>query len=209
MNRSLLCLALCLFSSFAWAAEDDLAPAAETELDPAVDEGLATLRGGLLESFNKGDIDGLLKLVTPDVVVTWQNAEVCRGPEGVREYYERIVTGPHKVVSAATANPEISGRHMHGDWGLSWGLMNDRFTLTDGTELDMHSHFTAVVRREDGEWRIAAFHVSVNAFDNSILKMAVQKTMIWGAGLGGAVALIVGLFIGRKTKRAAASELRS
>jgi hypothetical protein len=49
-----------------------------------VDKAIAPLRDGLIDSFNKGNIDRLLTFLDPDVVVTWQNGEVCEGTVAVK-----------------------------------------------------------------------------------------------------------------------------
>src|SRR6266446_3685462 len=93
---------------------------------PAEDEAAITrLREGLIESFNRGDIDGLISLLDTNVVVTWQNGEVCQGPTAVKSYYERMMKGDKPVVRKVTAAPKILGRQLHGDWGVSWGELND------------------------------------------------------------------------------------
>src|SRR5689334_21757485 len=101
------------------------------------------LRTELVDAFNKGDDDRLLSHLDPDVVVTWQNGEVCRGPQAVRAYYNKMMTGPDKRVEKVSADPKVDDRHVYGDWAVSWGKMNDHFVLTDGSQLALDSRFTA------------------------------------------------------------------
>src|SRR6266436_9889594 len=100
-----------------------------------VDQAITHLREGLIDSFNKGDIDRLLTFLDANAVVTWQNGEVCEGPAAVKAYYERMMKGDHPVVSKVTTDPKVLGRHVQGDWAVSWGDLNDEFTLTDGRVL--------------------------------------------------------------------------
>lgn len=51
--------------------------------NPAHEE-LRTLRLTIIDAINKGDIDGVIKHIHPDAVITWQNSEVCRGQKGLR-----------------------------------------------------------------------------------------------------------------------------
>ena len=153
---------------------------------------ITTLREGLVDSFVKADIDRLLTFLDPDVVVTWQNAEVCRGPEAVRAYYQRMMTGPDRVVREVRAEPEILGRHVYGDWAISWGNLHDRFVLTDGADLPFNTVFTATIARRGDRWLVRGFHASVNAFNNPVLGVAIKKTA-WRVGLG---ALAMGLLLG-------------
>ena len=77
------------------AATKQVAAAAEdkNKEDPAHEE-LRALRKGLVEAIQKNDVDDLLTYLDPDVVVTWQNGEVSRKPDGVKAYYDRMMKGP-------------------------------------------------------------------------------------------------------------------
>jgi len=37
--------------------------------------------------------------------VTWQNAEVCRGPQAVKAYHDRMMAGPNRIVAKLSSNP--------------------------------------------------------------------------------------------------------
>jgi hypothetical protein len=71
------------------------APAGE---DPAHDE-LRALRDGLLAAMNQGDVERELTYLHPNVVVTWHDATVSRGRDGVRDYLRRMLEGPDKKVA--------------------------------------------------------------------------------------------------------------
>lgn len=193
MKVALLALMLLLIASPRVQAQ---ATQPVTADDPTA--AIAQLRAELIDSFNKGEVDRLLSHLDPDVIVTWQNAEVCRGPEAVRSYYNRMMTGPDRVVESVSAEPTVTDRHVYdGTWAVSWGKMNDRFKLTDGRELAMDSRFTATVARRGEVWKVTSFHVSVNAFDNPITGLAVSTAMKWVAIIAAAAALVVGFIGGR------------
>jgi ketosteroid isomerase-like protein len=169
-----------------------VAPAQVAATDTEADQAITKLREGLVDSFNKGDMDRLLSYLDTNAVVTWQNGEVCEGPAAVKAYYERMMKGDHPVVSKVTADPKVLGRHVQGDWAVSWGNLNDQFVLTDGRELPLNSRFTATVVKRGDRWLVSAFHVSVNAFDNPIMALAIKKILII-AGIGG---LVIGGILG-------------
>jgi ketosteroid isomerase-like protein len=171
-------------------------PAVPDEAGAAID----ALRNGLVESFTKGDIDGLLEHLAPDVLVTWQNGELCRGREEVRAFHNRMMTGDNKIVREVESAPEVLGRQMHGDWAVSWGNLNDHFLLMDGTDLPFDSVFTATISKQGDRWLVTAFHVSINAFENPVVGLAVRKSALWVGGGAGIVALLVGFFVGRKRR---------
>jgi ketosteroid isomerase-like protein len=170
-----------------------------TGADPTA--AIDRMRTALIDSFNNKDLPGLLSHLDPDVVVTWQNGEVCRGPDAVRDYYNKMMTGPNPIVASVHADPKVTDRHIYGDWAVSWGEMHDHFNLTDGSDLDMNSKFTATIAKRGDEWKVTSFHLSVDAFDNAILKTAVVRTATWAGGLSGGAALVVGFLAGWLLKR--------
>jgi ketosteroid isomerase-like protein len=166
-----------------------------------VDQAITRLREGLIDSFNKGDIDRLLTFLDTNAVVTWQNGEVCEGTAAVKAYYDKMMKGDHPVVSKVTSEPKVLGRHIQGDWAVSWGELNDHFLLTDGRDLPLNSHFTATIAKRGDVWKVAAFHASVNAFNNPITGVAVKKISLV-AGIGGIITgVIVGLVIASLLRR--------
>ena len=126
-------------------------------------------------------------LLDTNAVVTWQNGEVCEGTTAVKAYYDRMMKGDHPVVVKVTSDPKVLGRHIQGDWCVSWGDLNDHFTLSDGRDLPLNSHFTATIAKRGDHWMVAGFHVSVNAFDNPITVLAVKKVSLI-AGIAGLIA---------------------
>jgi ketosteroid isomerase-like protein len=163
---------------------------ASAATDPEVEQEITKLREGLVDSFNHGDIDRLLTFLDTNAVVTWQNGEVCEGTAAVKAYYDRMMKGDHPVVMKVTSDPKVLGRHIQGDWCVSWGDLNDHFTLSDGRDLLLNSHFTATIAKRGDRWMVSAFHVSVNAFDNPITVLAVKKVSLV-VGIAGLIAGIL------------------
>jgi hypothetical protein len=168
---------------------------------------LRTLRDGLVKATNDANIDALLALLHPNVVVTWQNAEVSRGRDGVRAYLTRMMSGPNKVVSHFQTTPTVDELTiLYGDsTGVAFGSSHDRFDLTNGMTFDLNGRWSATLVREGGRWLVASFHASTNIFDNPVLD-ATQKSAVWtGAGgliVGGLVAMGAMLILrGRRRQR--------
>jgi hypothetical protein len=101
-----------------------------------------------------------------------------------------------------TAKPEIEGRYIQGDWAVSWGHLNDHFTLADGKDLAFDSRFTATIARRGDRWLVTAYHASVNAFQNPVMTLAAKKlgliTGIAGLLLGTVLGLLIGRFFARR-----------
>jgi len=148
---------------------------------------LLKIRGGLVEAYNRRDVEGILAFCHPKIVCTWQNAEVTEGREGLRKYYEKMMTGPNRIVESMTADPTVDQLAIiyNGDAAVSRGKMNDHYKLTDGSEFGMDSRWSATLVKEGDTWLITNFHASVGAFDNPLLRFIVGKAALW-AGLASA-----------------------
>lgn len=173
--------------------------------DPAHAE-LRALRDGLVDAVNKKDVEALLRHLHPDVVVTWQNAEVSRKPEGVRAYLVRMLQGTDRMVDDFSTNvavDELTILH-GGDTGISFGSSRDHFKLRSGQSFDLNSRWSATVVRHDGRWVVGAFHASVNLFDNPLL-VGSQRLALGGSIGALIVGIVLGYLMGRRRGRRAAA----
>jgi hypothetical protein len=177
-------------------------PAAPAE-NPAHQE-LRQLRDGLLDAMNKGDIEGTLKFLHTNCVITWHNAEVSRGHEGVREYFNRVMTGPDKIVESFNCSLKVDELTiLYGgsdNMGICFGSSDEHFKLANGKNLDVKGRWTATLVKENGHWLVASLHVSTNLFDNVILDM-VKKTAMMSAGICLVAGLVIGWLMGRRRKQ--------
>jgi uncharacterized protein (TIGR02246 family) len=162
-------------------------PSAETE---AVHNELRALRDRLLAAVNKNDIDAVVALLHPNIVYTAQDAVVSRGRDGVKAYLDKMLKGPQRVVESFKTNTDVSELttlYADNNVGVAFGTTSDEFKLTSGVELKLESKWTATLVKENGQWLIAAFHISGNLFENPLMEMQAKKAKIFGAG---------GLFLG-------------
>lgn len=171
--------------------------------DEAVHNELRALRDGLIDAMNKGDIDRELTFLHPNVVVTWHNAEVSRGRDGVRAYLTRMLSGPNKVVSSYSATVDVDELTIlyGGSTGISFGSAIEHFKLNDGRMLDLPARWSATLVKDGDKWLIASLHASDNLFDNPVLAIA-KRTAYWAGGVALVVGLIAGFAIGRRRKAA-------
>lgn len=158
---------------------------------------LRALKKDLVEAFNKNDLDTLLKQVHPNVVVTWQDAEISRGHDGIRTYYKKMMEGPNKIVNKVTAEAEVDELAiLHGDKNaLAFGTLNQDFKLTNGLDFKLKNRWTADLVKDGDQWKIAGLHVSANLFDNAVMRAVVSRTITWCAGIGLAVGFVLGLIV--------------
>jgi ketosteroid isomerase-like protein len=160
--------------------------------DPAHAQ-LRAMRDDLIDAVNKRDMDRVLGHLHPNVVVTWQNAEVSRKPEGVRAYMSRMLDGPDSIVrsfNTSIAVDELTILH-GGDTGIAFGSSRDRFELRAGRTFELTGRWSATVVLDGGAWKIASFHSSTNLFDNPLLNAARRLLIVVGA-----VAAVAGILVG-------------
>jgi ketosteroid isomerase-like protein len=158
----------------------------------------------MVEAIKKGDIERELTYLHPNVVVTWQNAEVSRGRDGVRAYLNRMLNGPNKVVSDYNVDLNVDELTIlyGGDTGISFGSSREHIGLVHDMSLDYPGRWSATLVKEDGKWLIASLHTSTNIFENPLL--ATARRLIYVAGAVGLVAgLLLGFFLRRRRKAAA------
>jgi ketosteroid isomerase-like protein len=172
-------LLLLLCSSWVAAAEN-----------PAHEE-LRVLRTEIIDAITRGDIDAVIQHVHPDVVVTWQNSEVCRGHAGLLEFFHRMGKNSFRGYKLPPTPDELTV--LHGDdTGISFGETAAEYNLL-GRKYEIRSRWTATLVKQDGRWLLAGYHISMNALDNPLLNSAKN-----GVYLAGAVSLLFGVLIGRK-----------
>jgi uncharacterized protein (TIGR02246 family) len=182
-------LAACLHFAVEAVAQEATAPAE----DPVHDE-LRAYRDQMLKAFEEKDIDTMLSLLTDDVVITVQNAETLRGHDEVRAFHERMSGGDEPYVEVLKTDFEVDDLSIihGGDTAIAFGKMDDHFKLRAGMEFDLHSRWTATLVKTDAVWRLAAFQVSTNMFDNGVSRL--QTT--WASVKSGGIALFAGIALG-------------
>lgn len=199
--RPLLALTLLLLGLPAFLVAQAAAPEASPDESATHDE-LRALKAGLVDAVDKQDFRKLLTYLHPDVVVTWQNAEVCRGHAQVQAYLDRMTKGPESIVKSFKTNVTVDALTiLHGgDTGISWGSSVDDFNLRNGQEFVINSRWSATLVKVEGKWLVGSFHASCNLFDNPLVA-AAKKSLPWAAGGSLALGILIGVILGRRFRR--------
>jgi ketosteroid isomerase-like protein len=165
--------------------------------DPAHNE-LRALRSEVIDAITKGDIDAVVRHVHSNIVVTWQNNEVCRGQEGLRDFFHRMGKQTFKGYKVPPTPDELT--ILYGDdTGVSFGQTVAQYNLF-GKMYDLKSRWTATVVKENGKWLLASYHISMNVLDNPLLNGAKQG-LFWIGGVALAAGVVLGWLL-RRPKRA-------
>jgi uncharacterized protein (TIGR02246 family) len=171
-----------------------------TEASAAAEESpthneLRALRDEALDAFLKKDIDRLLACLHPNVVATFQNGEVYRGRDGVREFHNRMSEGDSRTVLSQKTDFTVDELSiLYGDdTAISHGTIEDHFVLHNGMDFDLTSKWTATLVKENDKWLVASFQASTNMFDNGVMDMMLKWNSI---KLGAAGFVAGGLLVG-------------
>ena len=164
--------------------------------DPAHNE-LRTLRTEIIAAITAGDFDAVLKHAHPDVVVTWQTNEVCRGHQGLRDFFARTGKEAFKGYKVPPTPDSLTILH-GGDTGVSFGETVANYRLL-GKDFEAKSRWTATVVKQDGRWQLAGYHISMNVLDNPLFDGA-RKALWPVGGMALAAGLAAGVFLGRRRR---------
>jgi uncharacterized protein (TIGR02246 family) len=170
--------------------------------DETTHQALRRLKDTMTKALNTRDLDAIVANVDPRVVFTTMNGDVCRGPAQIRAYFDKMLRAPRHVVKNVTVSFEVDQLTTlyGGDTGIATGTSRDHYELTNGDVFDIEGRWTCTMVRHGDRWVIAAFHYSTNVFDNPILTRV--KALVWQVAAGAAlVALLLGVFVGRLSKR--------
>ncbi|QEG38250.1 YybH family protein [Roseimaritima ulvae] len=176
------------------ATQPDTAEAA-TDDASADHEQLRELREILTEAVLKNDVETQLQHVDDQIVTTWQNNQVARGREGLEAFMAEMSSGDSKVFQGYTVRPaadDISVLH-GGHTAIAVGKSVPHYKIM-GMEFDLENRWTATLVKKDGQWKLAAYHVSGNILDNPVLD-AAKGSLVWVGGIAAVVGLLAGMLL--------------
>jgi ketosteroid isomerase-like protein len=156
---------------------------------------LRAMKDQLVKGINEGNMDLIDPLLHPEVVVTWQDGKVCKGPAAIRKFYADMAAKSKKTFQGYKIPPtadEPTILHAGKHAGVAYGYNVGVFHLA-GKDFEMNNRWTATMVKEDGKWLLSSYHVSMNVLDNPLL----NTVKVVGIG-SAAVALVAGVIIGRR-----------
>jgi uncharacterized protein (TIGR02246 family) len=173
-------------------------PAPQPAEHPAHNE-LRALRDDLLDALKKKDIDRMLSHLTDNVVITVQNGETLKGHDAVRAFHERMSGGDSPRVELLNSDFEVDDLStlIGDDTAIASGKMDDHFKMSNGMSFDLHSRWTATLVKPADQWKVAAFQISTDMFDNGVSRLQIRWEGLKMGGIGIAVGLICGAIAGK------------
>lgn len=169
--------------------------------EEAIHDELRSFRVDIEAVVEQGNWDGLKPFLSSQVVVVWLDGTQCHGIEEVVRYLKSKTEGETAIVDRFEVTTEVAAlSDLYGeDTAVAFGSAKSDFLLR-GSEISMRGPWAGTIIKEDGKWKLASLTASIGAFDNPLLIWLQRLLWVVGsvAALGG---LIIGLVIGRRTKR--------
>lgn len=118
-------------------------------------------------------------------------------------YWEKIFNGDKAILTKLTIKPEADDKtyFVSDDAGVVQGTAEETYHFTDGDVRSMKSRWTALVHKENGQWKLMKIHFSGNILDNPVLdalKAQTFKVAMIGAAVGIVLGMILMTFMRRK-----------
>jgi len=187
LSRTLLLFAGVFgFCSAAMAADD-----ADRSADH---DALRKLRATYEDAVNSNDLAKLKPLLADGFTGVMISGDEIKSFEDLQAFWkktwERLGSGGRYHVKLITDQTDFAG-----DLGISRGYTEELFHTAAGKDYTVQARWTAVTRKQNGEWKVFRVQGSVNPLDNAgITDMLKQAKTLFGA-IGAAVGLAIGFLI--------------
>jgi len=190
----LMTIPLCFFAQ---AAEADR---------QADHEALRALLVRVTRAANAQDMKALRACFAKEFVFTAADQATITSEEQLVSYYAKMFSAPTAPLASITVAPEaaILTSFVGPDVGYCYGTSKDTYQLKAGGQVTITSRWTAMVVRENGEWKVLAAHAGIDPLKNPLMDKAISMGYKLGAGgfLLGLIAGMVGMLLLAKAKKA-------
>jgi ketosteroid isomerase-like protein len=178
--------------------------AAEADIHAADRQALLKIFQEMEDGINAQDVGRMIAQMHADATVTWLNGEVSRGHDEIRAYYDRMVKGERRILekylTAAKVGAPARFIGSGGDVAVAYGTMADQFFPVSRGPFTLDSRWTSTSTKVDGQWKIAALHLSANVFTNPLIDEAKNAAPYAGAG-GAIIGFALAWILGRLMRR--------
>ncbi len=156
-------------------------------------DALRALKEKAVTAINSRDINALSSCMAKEFIFTAVDQTPLKSITEIDEYYKKNFDGPAAIVVSMKCEPvaEILTRFTDNNTGICYGSNKEFYKLKSGSEVTMNTRWTAVVVRENGEWKVAALHSGINFMDNPLLNKVAKAGYTFLV-----VGLIAGIIIG-------------
>lgn len=162
-------------------------------------EALRTLAHRYEEAINQGDLTVLSNSVAPNASAVFMTADEFTGIQSMQTFLDEVKKmmgkGSRYTIKLAPGTTDFIG-----DVALTKGTCDEIATLGSGQTFSYKTYWTAVLRKENGEWKATRLHVSLNPFENPFITAKISvRTWITG-GVAGILGLAIGFLFGKRKR---------
>ena len=165
-------------------------PAIGQDADEATHAALRQIKTAYEEAIRSDDLSKMAPYIAQNATGVMLTAEEIKGIDGLKAYWGKIkdLMGPGGRYEV-TVNPNRSD--LFGDIALAHGSTEDIVRIGSGKVYRFSSLWTAVCRKENGQWKVIRMQGSMDPLTNPFVNMRVQFNRI-AFGAGG---LVLGLLL--------------
>ena len=168
--------------------------------DEAEHDALRKIKGAYEEAIRSNDLNKMAPYVATNTSGVMLTGEEVTGLGGLQAYWDKIKRmmgdgGRYEV----TLKPNRS--ELFGDIALAHGSTEDVVRANTGKTYQFGSLWTAVCRKENGQWKVLRLQGTMDPIGNPFVNARVQfNRMTFGAG-GVVAGLAVGVMLGMALRR--------
>jgi ketosteroid isomerase-like protein len=153
-----------------------LAQAPDREADH---EALRQLMKTATAAINAQDVSTLATCLAKDFVFVTIDQTVITNQQGIAAYYDRMLKGKDAPLAslAIKAEADVLTRFVDTNAGYCYGKSVDAYTLKDKRVFTLDVRWSALVVKEDGQWKAAVIHTGVDLLNNPVL--TARSMSVW------------------------------
>jgi len=158
-------------------------PGQDTGSDSEADhQALRALKDKATKAINEMDFETLATCLPEEFAFTTVDQSIIRSNQELKAYYDDILSGARYEypLESMHVEPEadILTKFVNDTTGYCYGTCKSTYTLPGGTSVTVDSRWSALVTKQDGEWKIEMVHAGVNFLDNPVLAMKDQAASL-------------------------------
>jgi len=149
------------------------------------------------EALNSGNFDALAPLLHKDFTAVTVDNQKFTTIEAFKEHWNSLLKGDKRLIDRIVTQPvaDDQTRFLRDDVGVVHGVSNDAYYFRDGEIRTMKARWTAVVAKENDQWKLVKLHMSANLLDNPVVD-SLKQGLIRTAAIASIAFLLLGLGIG-------------
>lgn len=169
-------------------------------------DALRAFKGLYEKAVNEGKLEILEPHLDPGFTGVMLTGEEVTGFAGLKAYWEKLWKMIGQGGKYTTAlSPERSW--IQGDVAVARGTAQEHVVAASGNEYKFSPHWTAVLVRREGNWKVLRVQGSMDPVGNPFVKVIAGEAAKWTGIIVGILALaaggVAGFYLGRRKARAA------